>query len=436
MDPATVIAALSTSEPRIPAEALAAARSQLPQMAGPLRQLIRTRLKSWEETRRPPETLECLYALTLLVENGDPKAGSFCQKLADQTFSRQGFPCLPAPIQASLFPGLLAHAAARSPAPLFDWFFNDNAPSLRLVPMQMTMLLLANCYDRRQAVITGLNQALGQLRAGKSRQTDLNDRLFQIAEVAGRLQAVELCQSLAGFSQTGELNPDDWDDLLGALRQPRQQNDRRLLRQLTPFLFSNAETFLRERLGCIAIGDDLWIPDRIEKFLGRRLDDRLTAQEILQAICSDDLTIVLPALRAARHQHQRLTLPLLAILEEASQPKAFIPDGLFHAMLLLGEFAEPRARPFLLSLPLHHPAMRAVWGKSQSLHPWCWCLRRCGGDPGQFFRNHAKVWPAGTDPKIAKEAKDTAGNDWIGAAEVVLDDFLRSPAGRSNAARW
>lgn len=434
MDPETVLAALSTTEPRIPAEALADARLHLPELAGPLRQLVTQRLGSWEETQRPPDSLDCLYALALLVESRDPKASQFCLKLADQTLDREGFPGLPAPIQASLIPGLLAHATATTPASLFGWFFHDKAPPHRLVPMQMTLLLLASCYGQRPAIIAGLEQVLAQLRANISRPVDRVDRLFQIAELAGRLQATELCQSLAFFSQTGDLDPDDWDDLLEALRHPRQRSESRLRRQLAPFLFSSAETFLRTRLGGTAIGNDLWIPDRIEKFLGRRLDDPLTDQEILQAIRSDDLATVLPALRAARHRRQMLTPLLLAILEEAVQSEVLSPAGLFHAMLLLGEFAEPRAHPFLLSLPLHHPEMRAIWGKSQSLHPWCWCLRRCGGDPIHFFRHHAKVWPAGIGHETAKEANPR--NGWIGAAEVVLDDFLRSPAGRSLAALW
>ena len=436
MDPTTVIAALSTSEPRIPVEALAAARPLLPKLADPLRQLIKDRLNSWEETQQPPDTLDCLYALALLVENRDPTAGHFCLKLADRALDGEGLPKLSAPIQAALFPGLIAHTNAQTPASLFDWFLNDNAPSHRLVHMQMTLLLLANCYGQRPAVVAGLGRALKRLHSSKSHKSDPGERLVQIAELAGRLHATELCQSLAFFSQTGELYPDDWDDLLEALRQPRQRNESRVLRLLSPFLFSNAETFLRGRLGGAVIGDDLWIPDRIEKFLGRRLDDRLDEQQILQAIRSEDLAIVLPALRAARHRHRSLAPLLLAILEEAAQPETVAPAGLFHAMLLLGEFADLRAHPFLLALPVHHPEMRAIWGRSQSLRPWCWCMRRCGGDPGRFFRNHANVWPASLDPVDPRETKDPFRDNWPGAAEVALDDFLRSPAGRTMAAEW
>jgi hypothetical protein len=436
MKPTTIIAALSTSEPRIPAEILAAARPQLSKLAKPLRHLVENRLADWEATQQAPATLDCLYALALLVEGGDAKAGPFCLKLADQSLHQTGFSYLPAPVQAALLPGLLAHAAAPAPASLFDWFFHDEAPIHRLVPMQMTLLLLANCYGQRSTVIAGLGQALANLHSGKDGPGGQNDRLLQIAELAGRLQATELHPQLATFTQTGELDPDDWEDVLAAFRQPRQRQERRLQQQVAPFLFSTAETFFRGRLGGRAVGDDLWIPDRIEKFLGQRLDRRMAVPEILRAIGSDDLTLALPALRAARHERQPLTPILLAFLDAPGRSASCSPASLFHAMLLLGEFAEPRAHPLLFNLPLHHPDMQAIfWGRSQTLHPWCWSLRRCGGDPGQFFRHHAAIWPA-TDQDLLHESQEQGKDGRIGAAELALDDFLRSPAGRSSAAQW
>ncbi len=420
MDPTTLIAALATPEPRIPSEALIAARSHQAKMASPLRQMVKERLTTWEKTRNAPPTLDCLYGLSLLVEGRDTKAGHFCMRLASQTLTSDGLPRLPASVQIQILPGMLAHASATAPAALFNWFFHPEAPAYRLVPMQMTLQLLANCYGQRLAVVAELRQALASQRAYPQ-----PERLQQIAELAGRLQATELRQPLASFAKTGDLDPDDWDDLLDTWKRPQQHNQQ----QHRSFLFSNADTFLRHHLGGAVIGDDLWIPDRIEKFLGQKLDAPMTTAEILPALDSSDPTILLPALRAARNQRRSLTPALLAILKEPAS-QSFSPFRLFHAMLLLGEFAEPRARSLLPRLPAR-PEMQEAWNRDPSWRAWRWSLQRCGGEPEPCLREPAIAWKTCHDPESGLDTHPESG-----AAEMALDVFLRSPAGLASTTEW